>query len=605
MSRRDLSSTLFLVPVHLRIPAGSSGQRLFPGCCSSGTGAVFEAWCGQSRASVFLASAEARPLRRAVSGLDSVAMAEPAAELDCNIVTFEDVCVRFSQEEWELLDEDQRRLYCLVILENLLLVTSLGLPLSRYSLIPQPRAASERLVPETVAVAPAKAEMVQGSPGLCHGAGSKDASSGQGVSIRQSQARTIMANPYDQKSHPCDTCDPILKGILRLAGLQRVSYGQQAYPCPSCTRTFWVTVSTDHILRSQSGEAFPRMEEDPASSGKRCRSHVSEAFTYREDAEYSLASSGCVQHPVAQDEMQLCVHTKSKEVLHTGQQDGSCSECAEAFNNKDQCGQHENPHMRGQLYERNDSENCSLSSSSLQAPQSAHMGSRPNECAQCGKSFKRKYCLVQHQRIHTGLKPFKCSECGKAFGRKTNLVQHEKIHRGERSFVCSICEKAFFRKDTLAVHQTRHTGERSHACDECGKRFTHINYVKVHKKIHKGQRPYVCSECGKTFVRPSQLMRHQKVHTTARPMDEVNVGNSLMTLHSASSQGPTLGESLHPLSYFLEGLMSDVNPFRDPHFLPVESFSVDTIQHRRKTSDLEYAAVFQRVLFSMDSLDST
>eukprot|EP00069_Balaena_mysticetus_P013835 bmy_22154T0 len=291
-------------------------------------------------------------------------MAEAPAQRDVprSIVTFEDVCIHFTKEEWDLLDEDQKFLYCEVMLENFMLVISLGLAVSRYHIIQ----ARER------AQAPAKAEVIQERPGpsCSHSVEDRDAYSEQGVPIRISNA-----GPSMQKSHTCDMCDPILKGILHLAGRQGTSPGQQPYPCKSCGRAFWFS-DLDGILRQQSGETFPRMEKGPASSVKSCRCHIRTVLAERARktswAALDLAST-----------MPLTFERRHTGVL------------------------------------------------SVRRPSTLDKGITSS--VKVGKLVATKRnILILHQGLHTGARPYAFSKCGRAYRRSSHLAWHMKVHTEER-----------------------------------------------------------------------------------------------------------------------------------------------------------------------------
>ncbi|XP_036126042.1 zinc finger protein 883-like [Molossus molossus] len=483
-------------------------------------------------------------------------------------LTFQDVYVYFTPEEWNLLNDNQRSLYYCVTLENFLMVCSTGLKICRHHVIMQPESLRQSSVPDKIGLGPAKTKMIQGSSGPGCGNRVEDENA---CSVMAGFVRVLLGASI-QKSHRCETCDPTLKGILHLLGQQGTPPGQPSYPCKSCGRTF--SVILNQIPQQESRETSGRMKKGQNKSIKSGRSHTSEnALTGRKDGVEVSASSGLGQHHVTNNGQKPCLSTE-QEASHTQQRGYRCNECGQIFSHKDTCSQNPNSQVGKESYQCNKCGKLFSNHSDFMLHKKSHNKAICYQCTECGKYFKlhtslevhlknhqkilksyectecgeifRKRCyLIDHLKVHTEVKPYECSECQKTFLCKNALTQHQKIHSGVKPYSCSRCGKAFSHKSVPQEHQRIHTGEEIYECDECRKGLQYRTSVKTHKKLHSGTRPYECNECGKTYVTRAQLIHHKKVHTKARPGGEENVGNSLVaTSASLSTSDKILDQGL-------------------------------------------------------------
>ncbi|XP_053528091.1 zinc finger protein 547-like isoform X2 [Artibeus jamaicensis] len=429
-------------------------------------------------------------------------------------VVFEDVAVHFSQEEWGLLNEAQRRLYHSVMLENLALLSSVG----RW-------------------------------PGVQE----EEAPSGQGDSADGSQVWASSPDPSTQKSHSWEMCGPLLKDILHQDKQDRTHPDQGLYSCGG---------KNEHH-KQQTGEKLSRPDKARSSFVKNYGVHVTERTLSRRET----PSTGHFQQQASHSVGKPHRDTAGREILQNGPNDYQCTHCGNAFLYKrvlvdhekvnarekpsehrdcgetrnSQLDQHQKVHTKARFSEHSEYGVFFTQVSCLNDHQRIHSKAEPFGCSQCGKAFLTLSQLIGHQKVHSEERPYICSECGKLFGNRSTFIRHQRGHTGEKPYECSECGKCFGNHSTLIIHQRVHTGERPYGCGECGKTFTRKHILVHHQKIHSGERPYECRECGKAFSRKDKAVEHQKIHTRkelrTQRLSEILSGR-LLTHHSSGSSHP-------------------------------------------------------------------
>jgi KRAB domain-containing zinc finger protein len=155
-----------------------------------------------------------------------------------------------------------------------------------------------------------------------------------------------------------------------------------------------------------------------------------------------------------------------------------------------------------------------------------HVDAKPFICVTCGKAFKHKVSLEEHEKRGHKEKPEKlivkrkqkripclCDICGKNFETKQAVTEHYKTHVLEKKFQCKICSNFYRTAANLRIHKTVHN-ERTLKCPNCEKYFKNHRDLKQHRIVHEEAKNYCCEECGKSFTRRQVLARHiRSIHS--------------------------------------------------------------------------------------------
>ncbi|KAK1342708.1 hypothetical protein QTO34_015474 [Cnephaeus nilssonii] len=95
---------------------------------------------------------------------------------------------------------------------------------------------------------------------------------------------------------------------------------------------------------------------------------------------------------------------------------------------------------------------------------------------------------------------------------------------GKNLMNVSIVDKGFYSLPAVQRHEITHTGVKCYKCKHCGKGFYYHTSLQDHERTHSGEKPYECKLCGKVFSYSTSLQYHKRTHTGENPMNVSNVG---------------------------------------------------------------------------------
>ncbi|XP_055461513.1 zinc finger protein 786 isoform X1 [Psammomys obesus] len=129
----------------------------------------------------------------------------------------------------------------------------------------------------------------------------------------------------------------------------------------------------------------------------------------------------------------------------------------------------------------------------------------------CHKGSKQKACILGEDR------PCSCTEGGNCFFSRSKQASFCRAHTGEKAFRCPESNKLLCLRGLKDVCLHVHSGDRPLSCRKCGQGFTKHCKLPEHTRILLGEKSFRCAQCRRNFSQRGELLRHQRLPSEEKP----------------------------------------------------------------------------------------